>query len=131
MNIKKYILATIAAFIFIFILEWLWHGMLMKSMYETTKSVWRPEDPAYMGYIFASQLLFALVLTFIYTKIGKHINYNRGLAFGFFAGLLLAMPQLGSYSYLPIPLSISLMWMLASLLKGMGAGLIIASIYKK
>lgn len=131
MNIKRFVLATIAAFVFIFIFESLWHGMLMKGMYEATISVWRPEDPAYMKYIFFSQFLFAAVLTHIYTTIGKHIACKRGVAFGFFAGLLLAMPALGTYCYLPIPLTISLMWMLASLLKGLGSGVVIAAIYKE
>ena len=131
MNTKKFILALIGAFVFIFMFEWLWHGMLMKGMYEATIEVWRPEDPSLMGYIFASQFLFAAVLTFIYTKIGKHIACKRGIAFGFFAGLLLAMPQLGAYCYMPVPLTIPLMWMLSSLLECIGAGMVIAAIYKE
>ncbi len=130
MNTKKFILAVICAFVFVFACEFLWHGFLMKGMYEATITVWRPEDPAYMKYIFASQFLFAAVLTYIYTLIGKHLACKRGIAFGFFAGLLLAMPDLGTYCYLPVPLSIPLMWMLASLLKGLGAGVVIAAIYK-
>jgi hypothetical protein len=105
--------------------------MLMKSMYEATIEVWRPEDPSYMIYIFAAQFLFAAVLTHIYTVVGKYLSCKRGIAFGFFAGLLLAMPQLGAYAYMPVPLTIPLMWMLASLLKGLGSGIIIAAIYKE
>lgn len=131
MNTKKFVLAVIAAFVFVFIFEFLWHGFLMRGMYEATIEVWRPEDPAYMKYIFASQLLFVAVLTYIYTLIGKHLACKRGIAFGFFAGLLLAMPALGTYCYLPIPLTISLMWMLAALLKGLGSGVVIALIYKE
>ena len=131
MNIKRYVLATIAAFIFIFVFEWLWHGMLMKGMYEATKEVWRPEDPSLMVYIFASQFLFAVVLTYIYTLIGKHLPCKRGVAFGFFAGLLMAMPNLGAYAYMPIPLTIPLMWMLSMVVECLGAGIIIATIYKE
>ena len=131
MNTKKFILALIGAFVFVFAFEFFWHGFLMRGMYEATSEVWRPEDPAYMKYIFASQFLFAAVLTFIYTKIGQHIRCKRGIAFGFFAGLLLAAPQLGAYCYMPVPLTIPLMWMLASLLKGLGSGMVIAAIYKE
>ena len=130
MNTKRFALATIGAFFFVMIFEMLWHGFLMKGMYDATSSVWRPEDAHYMQYMFASQFLFAGVLAYIYTIIGKHISCKHGVAFGFFAGLLLAMPQLGTYCYLPIPLTISLMWMLASVLKGLGAGVVIAAIYK-
>jgi hypothetical protein len=131
MNIKKYAIATIAAFVFIFVFEWLWHGMLMKGMYEATIEVWRPEDPSLMIYIFASQLLFAAVLTYIYTLVGKYLPCKRGIAFGFFAGLLLAMPNLGAYAYMPIPLTIPLMWMLSMVVECIGAGMVIAAIYKE
>ncbi|MFT5396677.1 MAG: hypothetical protein ACI85N_001882 [Gammaproteobacteria bacterium] len=62
MNTKKFILALTCAFVFVFAFEFLWHGFLMEDMYEATITVWRPEDPAYMIYIFASQFLFATVL---------------------------------------------------------------------
>lgn len=124
-------MATIAAFVFVFIFEGLWHQLLMKDMYEATLSVWPPEDPGKMVYIFTSQFLFVAVMAYIYTVVGKHIPCKRGIAFGFFVGLLLAMPTLGTYCYLPIPLTITLMWMLACLLKGLGAGIVIAAIYKE
>jgi hypothetical protein len=131
LNIKRFILATIAAFVFIFIFEWLWHGMLMKGMYEATKDVWRPEDASLMIYVFASLFLFAAVLTYIYTVVGKHLPCKRGIAFGFFAGLLLAMPNLGAYAHMPIPLTIPLMWMLSMVIECLGAGMVIAAIYKE
>ncbi len=131
MNVQRFVFAVIGAFIFVFAFEFLWHGFLMMGMYEATSSVWRPEEEAKMGYIFASQLLFAVVFAYIYTLIGKHIACKRVIAFGFFAGLLLAVPELGTYCYLPIPLTISLMWMLAGFLKCLGAGMTIAAIYKE
>ncbi len=121
MNTKRFVLAVIGAFVFVFVFEMLWHGFLMKDMYDATISVWRPEGEHDMRFIFASQFLFAAVLTYIYTVVGKHLTCKRGVAFGFFAGLLLAMPQLGTYCYLPIPLTISLMWMLASHINRLGS----------
>lgn len=130
MNTKRLIFAIIGAFIFVVAFEMLWHGFLMKGLYEATASVWRPEEEHEMIYMFASQFLFAAVVAFIYTKIGRHIPCKRGIAFGFFVGLILAMPELGSYCYLPIPMSIALLWMLAGLLKGLGTGMAVAAIYK-
>lgn len=45
-------------------------------------------------------------------------------------GLILGTPQIASFSYLPIPLSISLLWVVGSLLKCLVASLVIAKIYK-
>ena len=129
MNIQRFSLSILGAFIFIFVFEFTWHGFLMKGLYDATITVWRPQEESNMLYIFASQFLFAVVFAYIYTLIGKQIACKRGIAFGFFAGLLLAMPQLGTYCYLPIPLTISLLWMLAAFLKCLGAGIVIAAIY--
>ena len=131
MNIQRFILAVVGVFIFVFIFEFLWHGNLMMGMYEDTKEVWRPMEEAQHIYMFGAQFLFSLVFVYIYTLVGKHLPCKRGIAFGLFAGLLLAAPQLGSYCYLPIPLTISLMWMLANLLKCLGSGMVAAAIYKE
>ena len=103
----------------------------MKGMYQATSSVWRPEGEHNMGFMLLSQFLFAAVLALIYTGVGKHLPCKKGIQFGFSAGLLLAMPQLGTFCYLPIPLKISLLWMVAALLKGTGCGFVIAQIYKE
>ena len=83
-----------------------------------------------MGVLFFSQFLFAGSLALFYTVVGKHLSCKHGIQFGFLTGLVLAMPALGTYCYMPIPLTISLLWMLASLLKCVGGGMVIASIYK-
>ena len=131
MNVQRFALSVVGAFVFVFVFEFLWHAVLMKGMYDATSSIWRPEEEVKMVYIFASQFLFAVVFSYIYTLIGKHIACKRGIAFGFFAGLLMAMPQLGTYCYLPIPLTISLLWMLAEFLKCLGAGMVIAAFYRE
>ncbi len=131
MNIQRFIFAAIGGFVAVFAFEMLWHGFVMKGMYEATISVWRPEAESDMTFMFASQFLFAAAMAYAYTKIGQHIPCKRGVAYGFFVGLILAAPQLGTYCYLPIPLTISLMWMLASLIKSMACGMTIAAIYKE
>ena len=131
MNIKRLMFAAIGGFVAVFIFEMLWHGFLMKSMYNATISVWRPEAESDMKFIVASQFLFAAAMAFFYTQIGKHIPCKRGIAYGVFVGLIVAAPQLGTYCYLPIPLTISLMWMLAALIKSVVSGMAIAAIYQE
>ena len=131
MNTQRFVLTVVASFIFISVFEFIWHGFLMRGLYEETISVWRPEGEGNMAFIFGAHFLLALVLSFIYTKIGKHISCKRGIAYGFFAGLLLAAPQLGTYCYMPIPLTITLLWMLDSIVVCTGTGMVIAAIYKE
>ena len=43
MNHKRGFPAFIAAFLFIFLFGFLWHGNLMKAAYTETSALWRPE----------------------------------------------------------------------------------------
>ncbi|MCG8325643.1 MAG: hypothetical protein MI673_09005 [Thiotrichales bacterium] len=72
-----------------------------------------------------------LILTFIYTCIHQYPSDKRGIRFGLLAGLFMGMPALGSYAHLPIPLTISLLWMLDAILAGLGAGMVIAAVYRE
>lgn len=134
MNYKKLIIASIAGFIAVAAFEMLWHGPIMKDMYEATANVWRPESEytmGYMAYIFISQFLFAVAMAVVYSIVRPALKCKVGIQFGFLTGIILAAPALGTYCYMPIPLSISLMWMLASLLKCLVCGVVVAFVYKE
>lgn len=130
MNAKRFLFAAIAAFVATFIFDMLWHGFLMKDMYVATESVWRPQSECNMKIMMLSQVLFALAFTFGYTQVLKGLKCKRGIQYGLIIGLILAMPSLGTYCYLPIPLKMSLLWMLAAFLKCVVVGMVVALIYK-
>ena len=130
MNYKKLILASIAGFLSVFLFEMIWHGFLMKGMYDATSEVWRPEEDHNMPLMFLSQLLFAGSMAFVYTVFKPALKCKIGLQYGFSIGLIMAMPALGTYCYMPIPLTISLMWMVAALLKCILCGITIGFIFK-
>ncbi|OUR95840.1 hypothetical protein A9Q84_15175 [Halobacteriovorax marinus] len=130
MNKKRLLFATVAGFVTVFIFEMLWHGFLMKGLYEQTVSVWRPQEESNIFIMMVSQGLFAFVTAVAYTKFAKHLKCRAGIQFGVLTGLIVAMPQLASHCYLPIPMTISLLWMLAALLRSVFASMVIATIYK-
>jgi hypothetical protein len=74
--------------------------------------------------------LFAMALAIRYIVTGKGLKCKLGVQYGVIIGLILAMPQLAAFSYLPIPMSIALLWMLAALIKSIVASMVIAKIYK-
>src|SRR5205807_2458195 len=43
MNTKRWLLASVAVFVVIGVLEFLVHGVLLSGLYKQTASVWRPE----------------------------------------------------------------------------------------
>jgi len=129
MNMKRFVLAAIGAFVFVFIYEFLVHGFLMMSLYEQTADVWRPQEESNMLVMFLSQFLFAVALAFFYPIVGMDEDCKKALPFGIGLGLVMAMPQIGTYCYLPIPITISLLWALISFLKALGSSYIVSKIY--
>ena len=131
MNTKRFMFAFVATFIFVFLFEGLWHGVLMMPLYEATEEVWRPPAESSMAFLTLSQLLYALLISYIFTRNYQAKGLAEGLRFGLLMGLLVGSIQLGTYSYLPIPLTITLLWVLAEVLKGLGAGVLLALTYSE
>lgn len=128
---KGMVLGGVAAFIFVFLFEFLVHGFLMKGMYEATMAVWRPQAESNMSVMMLSQFLFAMAVGFFYPIVGPDKECKKAVPFGFGLGLVMAMPQIASYSYLPIPISISLAWAAASFVKAFGTSFIVAKVFNK
>jgi len=131
MNTKRYILSAIAVFVAVFLFDFLVHGMLLKDLYTQTASLWRPEAEHKMIFMFMSQLAFAVILTFIFTRNYEDKGLGEGLRFGLYMGLLLATIDLGTYCYMPIPLALTLSWVAASIGRGIIAGIVLSLVYKR
>lgn len=129
MNMKRFPIASIGAFVFVFLYEFLVHGFLMMGLYEQTASVWRPQEESNMVVMLLSQLLFGVALAFFYPIVGPDTECKKAIPFGVGLGLVLAMPQIATYCYLPIPLTISLLWAVIALVKAIGSTYIVAKIY--
>lgn len=125
------LLGGVAAFVFVFVFEFLVHGFLLKGLYESTMNVWRPQAESNMAVMLLSQFLFALAVAFFYPIVGPDKECKKAAPFGFGLGLVMAMPQLASYSYLPIPISISLLWAVASFFKAFGSAFLAAKVFNK
>ncbi len=128
---KGMVVGGVAAFVFVFLFEFLVHGFLMMGMYEATMAVWRPQAESNMPVMMLSQFLFAMAIAFFYPIIGPDKECKKAIPFGVGLGLVMAMPQIASYSYLPIPLSISLAWAAASFVKAFGSAFIVAKVFNK
>src|SRR2546426_5215828 len=75
MNTKRWLLASVAVFVVIGVLEFLVHGVLLSGLYKQTASVWRPEaEMRQMVWIFwVGYLVFAPLFALIYVK-----GYEKG-----------------------------------------------------
>lgn len=132
MNIKRFAIATISVFVFFFFYEWIVHGFLLTSLYESTPGVWRSgsEMMRLFFYTVLWQLILAVLMTLIYIKYVKP-GIFEGLLFGIFWGAFAGLMWVGLYPYLPIHFTLASSWFFSSLLEGIGAGIILAATYRK
>ena len=132
MNIKRYGLAAVAVFAFMFAFEFFWHGILLHDQYEATKALWRSEQDfeAFFPLAIAVTVVLALLISFIFTRHYESCGLGEGVRFGVMLGLLMGVLQFGIYPYLPIPLGLAVSWFLGATLEGIGIGIVLALIYR-
>ena len=129
-NTSRLMLSFVTVFVTVFVLDFLVHALLLTDLYENTKSLWRPQEEYKFGYMTLSQLGFSALFAFIFTRNFEDQGLAEGLRFGLMLGLLLATLELGKFSYMPIPFTLSLYWMSAALVKGVSCGAVLSFSYK-
>lgn len=126
---KRFLIAGIAAFVFVFLYEFVVHGFLLQGIYQETAHLWRPEAEMQMGFMLLGQLLFAMAIAFFYPIVGSDTDCKKAIPFGLGLGLVLAALQISAYAYMPIPLALSIYWALASFFEAIGCSIIVSKIY--
>jgi hypothetical protein len=81
---KRFIIAFIAAYIFLFVWGWLVNGVLLKGVYAETPNLWRSENEmmSFFHWIIVGQAL--VVFSFV-------MIYASGFGGGAFAGIQLGL----------------------------------------
>ena len=129
---KRSLFAFIAAFIVIFVFEFLWHGMLMKSAYMEVPALWRPE--ADFGTYFLLLLLGQAVIAFVFVGIYCRGFSGSGVPGGVRLGIMLAFLCIGGhliqFAVQPLTTKILGMWFVGGLIEFSIVGAIVGAIYK-
>jgi hypothetical protein len=129
---KKSFFAFIAAFLFIFCFEFLFHGMFMKSAYMETASLWRPEADFHSH--FPLLLLGQAVIAFFFVAIYCRGFSGSGVAGGVRLGILLALiftgGELIQFAVQPLTTKILVSWIIGGLIEFAILGAIVGAIYK-
>ena len=130
--LKHSILATVVIFIVWSIMDFVIHGLFLQETYEATASLWRPMEEMDIPLMYAVTLVYAVCFVVIYDVFvgGKSIltGTKFGALFGLAAGIAMGF---GSYSIMPIPLSLAISWFVGTLLELTVAGAIVGVIIKQ
>ena len=135
LNVKQWIIASIAVFVGMSILEYILHGQILRSWYMETPQYWRPEAEmmSMMGWMYLGYAFYALLFTLIYSKgyEGKP-GLGEGIRYGFWIGLLMQLPKMFSlHAIYPYPGKILVTWMVGGMVESIILGAVVAMLYKK
>jgi len=132
MNTQKYCLGSIGVFIFIFVFEWIFHGMILGETYSQTAHLWRPKEemPQYMGWMVLGQLLFAFIFSYIFLKGYENKGTMEGVRYGLLIATLYVPTNIILYSVIPYPAHLVVAWVIGGYIEMSIAGAVLATIYK-
>jgi hypothetical protein len=124
-------LTTLAVFATVFAFDGFYHGMLLKSAYEATASLWRPEAEMEQMFMWclAMHAAVAFLFVWLFTRNYEGKGIGEGIRFGLPLGALLGVLNAGAYIYMPIPESLALAWLVGGILRGVVMGIVCALVY--
>jgi hypothetical protein len=133
MNPKRLILAIVAAFAFVWVTDFIIHGVCLKNDYAASMSLWRPEAEmqAHMGWMFLGQLLAAATFVVLYAKgFAEKARPLCAVMFGLFMALFSQANTFMTFAVQPIPASLAVKWVIAAAGQGVLLGLLVFFVYK-
>ena len=129
--LKRTIVSIVMIFIAYSILDFVIHGMLLQSAYEATANLWRPMEEMNMPLIYLVTLAYTACFVIIYRTFVADKSLSTGIKYGVLFGLAAGISMgFGSYSYMPIPLSLAWSWFAGALVESIVAGTLVGAILK-
>lgn len=129
--VKRAALAGIAIFMAWSVLDFLIHGLILKSTYEATASLWRPMDEMKMGLMYVVGAVGAAAFVGLYGAVVKPKSIASGLKYGLLFGIATGFPMgFGTYCVMPVPVHMAFVWFLGSLVETFVGGAIAGAIIK-
>ena len=126
---KRIILGTLAVYVTWSVLDFIIHGVILGSSYEATASLWRPMDEMKMGLMYLVVLISAVMFVSIYAGFFKERTPATGLKYGLLFGIGVGAGMgYGTYSVMPIPHLMALVWFLGTIVEAAVGGILIGLI---
>ena len=132
MNWKKFCLAFIAAFVFLFAFGFIWYATLMHDVHREVPTLLRPENDlkSYFLWLALGQLVMAFFFTLLCARYIPSGRAGAGAIMGLLVGLVYAGPHLISFAVQPLTLKILFGWIAGAVIQFTIAGAIVGAIYK-
>lgn len=130
MNWKKFFIAFVVAFVFIFFFGFVWHGILMKSAYMEIQSHYRAHDDMIWPSLLLGHAVMAFFLTWIYASFAGAGGAGTGMRLGILIGLVCVGVHFIRFAVEPLTTKILILGGVGDVLEFAIAGALVGAIYK-
>ena len=131
MNTKKFLLASLAVFVTIQVLDFVIHGLILGSTYTSLESIWRPDMADTMWVMYVTGIVFSLLFVYIFAKGYEGKGITEGLKYGFIMGIFVHfVGSFNQFAVYPVPYGLTWQWVIFGTIEITIAGLVAALIYK-
>ncbi len=128
---KRVVLAIVAVFMVWSALDFLIHGLMLRSTYEATASLWRPMGEMKMGLMYVVGAVGAAAFVGLYAAVVKPKSMGAGLKYGLLFGIATGFPMgFGTYCVMPVPVYLAFVWFGGSLVETVVGGAIAGAIIR-
>jgi hypothetical protein len=129
---KRFILAFIAAYIFIFLWGWLLNGVLLKDIYVQTPNLWRSQSEmmALFQWIIIGQALIVFAFVMIYASGFAGGGIVAGIRLGVLLEIAAIGMRMGFYAVQPLPGKLLIYGSVSGVIEMIIVGAIVGAIYK-
>jgi len=131
MNVKRYIAASVAVFVGAQVLDFLIHNVMLRSIYEQTKHLWRPDMESKLWIMWVVSLITSFLFVYIFSMGYERKGIMEGFRFGLVIGLFTSLPMgYATYAVMPIPYQLAFKWFLYGTAETIVLGIIAAIVYR-
>jgi len=131
MNWKKFFIAFIAAFVWIFVFGWVYHGMLMHNTYAAMSGMMRAQADVQFPILVLGQIVMAFFFTLIFVRgFGSGGGVTGGFRYGILLALFLCGLNLIDYAVEPLTTTVLFAWWIGGIIELAIAGAIVGALYK-
>lgn len=133
-NAKRFFLAALAVFVVSGLLDYVIHGLILGSTYESLKGVWREDMESMMWLMNVTGVIFALVFVYIFHFFKKghfKTGYVTGLCYGFLVGVMIhGVGAFNQHVIYNVPSSLAWKWVFFGIIQMMIFGVVASLVYK-
>ena len=129
---KRFIVAFVAAYIFIFFWGWLLNGVLLKDIYTQTPNLWRSQSEmmSLFHWIIIGQALVVFAFVMIYTSGFAGGGVIAGIRLGILLEIAAIGMRMGIYAVQPFPGKLIVYGSVSGLVEMIIVGAMVGAIYK-